>query len=220
MITTLFRAFSSKTLTAVFLLISLCCLSTQSLMAQSTDTNNIKPLRSDVGIIGLTANFMSLNSFDRLDTDSTTTPLVNDGSSELEFKLRNVRMMSQRVGVGLQLLTSFFVNDAEGEPSFGIGSWGLGPVLRAYPFKTDRLQPYIQGDMLFGNNLGVGDLANTERQGGFRVRMSLRAGVAYRVNNSLGFFVEAGSDWESGRIFKPDARALQLNFGIDLYRFK
>jgi hypothetical protein len=224
----------SKALTGVFLLAGMICFSAAPLLAQSPEDNSgIKSLRSDVGIIGLTANFMSLNSFDRLDTDSTTTPLLEDGSNELEFVLRNVRMISPRLGVGFQVLTSFFVNGSSGndtvldggadsgdDPEFGIGSWGLGPVLRAYPFKTDRFQPYVEADALFGNNLGVGKIADSQLQGGFRVRLGLRAGVAYRITNSFGLFVEGGPDWESPRLFKADARALQLNFGIDLYRFK
>lgn len=207
------------------------CLFITPVTAQNQDKDQFQSLRSDVGIIGLKANIQSLNSFERLDTDSTSTPLLEDGSTELEFVLRNVRMISPRLGVGFQVLTSFFVNGDVGEtqpngenisgddPEFGIGSWGLGPVVRAYPFRTDRFQPYVEAEALFGNNLGVGDLADSQRQGGFRVRMGLRGGAAFRITNRLGLFIEAGPDWESGRIFKPDARTLQINFGIDIYRF-
>lgn len=189
-------------------------------MAQTAETDTgIQSLRSDVGIIGLTANIHSLATFDYINTDSTFTAPDSDGSTELEFVLRDIRMLSPRVGVGFQILTSFFVNDAEGEPSFGIGSWGLGPSVRAYPFETDRFQPYVQANALLGNNLAAGRSANTNGGGDFRVRMGLRAGAAYRITNGLGLFIEAGPDWESSRIFQPTARTLQLNFGIDVYRF-
>lgn len=181
-----------------------------------SSSSEIKPLRSDVGINGLTANFHWLSDFTHMDDNE----LQNDGSSELEFVFRDVRMMAPRLGVGFQVLTSFFVDNSGDESNFGVGSWGLGPVVRAYPFKTDRIQPYVQANSLFGNNLAVSTLANTENGGdGFRVRLGLRGGVAYRFSNSFGIFVEGGYDWESGRLFRSDARALQLNIGFDLYRF-
>lgn len=187
-----------------------------SVYAQSQEDPGFKPLRSDVGINGLTANFHWLSDFTHLDDDT----LSMDGSSELEIVFRNVRMMSPRVGVGFQVLTSFFTGGSGDSANFGIGSWGIGPVFRAYPFKTNRFQPYVQGNSLVGNNLAVGKLANSQTGGnGFRVRLGLRGGVAYRLSNTLGVFVEAGPDWGSGRIFRADARTMQLNIGIDLYRF-
>ncbi len=183
--------------------------------AQNADNgDSIMPLRSDVGINGLKANFHWLSDFHYMGNDD----LSYDGSSELEFVFRNVRMVSPRIGVGLQALTSFFVNGPDSD--FGVGSWGLGPVVRAYPLKTDQFQPYLEAGALFGRNMGLGTLANTrEAADGFRARMSLRAGVAYRFTNSFGIFIEGGPDWESPRIFRSDARAWQLNFGVDLYRF-
>lgn len=206
-----------------FLIVSafVFCFIPQSSLAQSEEHDDgIQSLRSDVGIIGLTANIHSLAQFDYINRDTSFTAPQSDGSTELEFVLRDIRMISPRLGVGFQVLTSFFVNDEEGEPSFGVSGWGLGPSVRAYPFKTDRFQPYVQANALFGNNMKAGKLANTNAGGGFRVRMGLRAGAAYRITNGFGLFIEAGPDWESGRIFKPTVRTLQLNFGIDVYRFK
>lgn len=180
----------------------------------SSQDNQFESLRSDVGIHGLTANIHWLNDVTYKGNDT----LRADGSSELEFVYRNVRMMSQRLGVGYQVVTSFFVNGDESD--FGVGSWGAGPVVRAYPFKTDQVQPYVQLNSLFGNNLGLGVLANTqEAADGFRVRFGLRGGVAVRLTNSVGLFTEVGYDWESSRIFRADARALQANIGIDFYLF-
>lgn len=189
----------------------------QSAVAQSTPAspnNEIKPLRSDVGIHGLTANFHWLSDFSYLGNDT----LSYDGSSELEFVYRNVRMMMPRLGVGYQVLTSFFVDGPNA--SFGVGSWGIGPILRAYPLKTDRFQPYVQLNALAGNNLAVSTLANTREGGdGFRMRLGARAGAAVRLTNSVGLFTELGYDWESSTFFKSDARAFQFNIGIDYYMF-
>jgi hypothetical protein len=216
MMTNTLHVFNQKIAGTLFFALFLMGINISPLQAQSDkNMGDLKSLRSDVGIIGLTANFDFLNKFDYFKNDT----LTSDGSSELEFKIRNVRMMTPRLGVGLQVLTSFFVNDAEDQPSFGIGSWGLGPVVRAYPFKTDRLQPYVQAEALFGNNMGVGDLSETNASKGFSARMSLRGGIAYRLNNQFGLFIEAGSDWGSSRIFKAQARSLQINIGFDVYRF-
>ena len=188
----------------------------QPAVAQSdmSSQDEIKPLRSDVGLHGLTANLHWLNDVTYKGNDTLRT----DGSSELEFVYRNVRMMMPRLGVGFQVLTSFYVDGPES--SFGVGSWGVGPVIRAYPFKTDRFQPYVQLNSLFGNNMALGNLANTQSFGdGFRVRFGARAGIAFRLTNSIGIFTEVGYDWESGRIFKADARALQANIGFDFYMF-
>lgn len=184
--------------------------------AQSVESEDrsqqLKPLRSDVGINGLTANFRFLNDF-TYEGDGT---LESDSNTELEFKFRNVRTMSSRAAIGYQILASFFAGDSD----FGIGSWGLGPVLRGYIIESDQWHSYLQADALFGNNMALGDLADTKTGGdGFRVRLALRSGLAYRLNNNLGLFFEAGREWESSRIFKADANAWQFNLGIDLYLF-
>jgi len=202
---------------AVFLIVTALFLagSLQTVVAQSQNSG-IAPLRSDVGINGLTVNYHGLQNF----TNHSNDTLHFDGSSELEFVFRDVRMVSQRIGVGFQLMTSFFTNGPNEGKSFGIGSWGIGPVVRAYPFKTDRFQPYVQANSLFGVGMGLGKLANTTNRGhGFRMRLGLRGGVAYRLIDNFGIFVEGGYDWESGALFKADARTLQLNIGLDLYLF-
>lgn len=194
------------------LLLLMFVLGTVGSEAQTVDSNQLKSLRSDVGIIGLTANFKELNDFHYMGSET----LEPDTNTELEFVIRNVRTISPRAGVGFQILTSFFSGDSD----FGIGSWGFGPVIRGYPLERNQWQPYFEADALFGNNMALGELADTRTGGnGFRVRLGLRAGLTYRVSNNFGFFVEGGSDWESSRFFKSDARAWQLNFGIDLYRF-
>ncbi len=178
-------------------------------------SQQIKPLRTDVGILGLTANFKWLNDFTYmgnkvLESDDTTT--------ELEIEFRDVRTMSPRTAIGFQVMTSFYAGDSD----FGVGSWGLGPVFRVHPLalQLERWQPYVQGDALFGNNMALGELSDTRNGGdGFRVRLGLRGGLAYRFTNEFGIFLEGGPDWEGSRFFKADARAWQINFGVDLYRF-
>ncbi|WP_138431315.1 hypothetical protein [Fodinibius saliphilus] len=180
----------------------------------ASEEDQFKLLRSDVGIHGLTVNLHQLSNLTYKKSDT----LQFDGTSELEFVYRNVRMMSQRLGVGYQLMTSFFTGGDDS--NFGVGSWGLGPVVRAYPFRSDQFQPYVQLNSLFGNNLGVGRLANTQKVSkGFRVRFGLRAGLAVRISNGFGVFTEVGYDWESSRIFKADSRSFQTNIGFDFYLF-
>lgn len=183
--------------------------------SQNPDKNNtIKPLRHDVGIHGLTVNVHWLSDLHYKENDDM---LSYDDSSELEFVYRNVRTMTPRLGVGFQVMTSFFTK-GENE-NFGVGSWGVGPVFRAYPFKTARIQPYMQLNSLFGNNMALGTLSNTTKDFGFRVRLGLKAGVAARITNTLGIFSEIGYDWESDRIFRSDSRNLQINIGVDYYLF-
>ncbi|MDZ7683455.1 MAG: hypothetical protein U5J63_17525 [Fodinibius sp.] len=183
-------------------------------MDADNGSDQFESLRSDVGIHGLTANIHSFSNYSYLGNDTLST----DGSSELEFVYRDVRMVSERVGVGFQALTSFFVDGPNA--SFGVGSWGLGPIVRAYPLRTDQFQPYVQANALAGDNLAVSELANTATGGnGFRIRLGLRAGMAFRIIGDLGLFAEVGYDWESSRLFKADARALQANIGIDYYLF-
>lgn len=210
------KIFGCNFLVTVLLTIFSLVTFSHSVLGQSVDSpdNQLKSLRSDVGIHGFTVNMHQLSDFTYLGSDT----LNADGSSELEVVYRNVRTMSQRLGVGFQIVTSFFT-DGE-NTGFGVGSWGGGPVVRAYPFKTDRFQPYVQLNSLFGKDLAVSELANTREGGeGFRVRLGTRAGFALRISNSVGFFGEIGYDWESSRLFEADARALQANFGIDFYLF-
>lgn len=181
-------------------------------VAQTSNTDRLKSLRSDVGIIGLTANFSWMNDFKYKGND----PLQEDTNSELEFVIRDVRTISPRAAVGFQILTSFFAGDSD----FGLGGWGIGPVVRGYPFHRDQWQPYFEADALFGSNMGLGDLADSRTAAdGFRVRLGMRGGLTYRINNHFGLFLEGGPDWEGSRFFNSDAMAWQLNFGIDLYRF-
>ncbi|MGK7369186.1 MAG: hypothetical protein ACNS64_03135 [Candidatus Halalkalibacterium sp. M3_1C_030] len=177
-------------------------------------SQEIKPLRTDVGILGLTANFKWLNDFHYMGNK-----VLEEGeNTELEIEFRDVRTMSPRTAIGFQVMTSFFAGGSD----FGVGSWGVGPVFRVHPLalQLDRWQPYIQGDALFGNNMALGELSDTRNGGdGFRVRLGLRGGLAYRFTNEFGIFLEGGPDWEGSRFFKADARAWQINFGFDVYRF-
>jgi hypothetical protein len=208
---------SCKILTSALLLVLSVSVISNIVNAQTqnaADNNGIRPLNYDVGIHGLTANTHWLSD---LHYKGNNDSLSYDGSSELEFVYRNVRTMFPRLGVGYQVVTSFFTNSEDAD--FGIGSWGVGPVVRGYPFRTERLQPYVQLNSLFGNNLAMGTLSNTTNDYGFRVRFGLRAGMAIRLTNTLGIFTEVGYDWESNRIFRSDSRNLQANIGIDYYLF-
>lgn len=193
------------------------CFFIQPLAAQELDPqpldDPILSLRSDVGIVGLTANLDWWNSFTYLGSDT----LEYGTNHEIEIVFRNVRMLNSKLGVGFMVLGSFFIDDSD----FGLGGWGLGPVARYYPLQTDRFVPYLQGQALLGANMGLGELADTINEAnGFRMRLALQAGVGIRVTNNFGFFIEFGPAWESSTFFSPDSRVWQLNIGIDLYRFK
>jgi hypothetical protein len=209
---------SCKILTSALVLILSAGVISNVIYAQSqstsADNNGIRPLNYDVGIHGLTANTHWLSD---LQYKGNSEELTYGGSSELELVYRNVRTMFPRLGVGYQAVASFFTDGENAD--FGVGSWGVGPVVRAYPFKTDRLQPYVQLNSLFGNNLALGTLSNTTKDYGFRVRFGMRAGLAIRISNTVGLFTEIGYDWESDRLFKADSRNLQANIGIDYYLF-
>lgn len=208
----------SKFIYTLTLILTFVGLATLPLMGQEVDSqidnDSILPLRSDVGIVGLTANLDWWNKFYYMQSDTTLTGVSNH---EVEIVFRDVRMLTQRLGVGFMVMGSFFADGSD----FGIGGWGLGPVIRAYPFRTDQFLPYLQAQALLGNNMGIGELADTRNEGkGFRVRLAIKAGLAVRFSNNFGIFVEFGPAWGSSSLFKADARVWQLNIGFDLYRFK
>src|SRR5699024_3249750 len=113
------------------------CIFVKPLAAQKVvNEAPLTSLRSDVGIVGLTANLDWWNKFYYMGNDT----LQYGTNHEVEIVFRDVRMISQRLGVGFMVMGGFFIDGSD----FGIGSWGLGPVIRAYPFKTDRFMPYLQ----------------------------------------------------------------------------
>ncbi len=206
-----------KAIAILALIIGVSCIAARPVFAQELEPqpldDPLKSLRSDVGIVGLTANLDWWNSFYYMGSDT----LEFDSNHEVEIVFRDVRMLSPHLGVGFMILGSFFIDGSD----FGLGGWGLGPVVRGYPFETDRFLPYFQAQALFGNNLGLGKLADTINEAnGFRMRLGLRAGLGIRVNNNFGFFIEFGPAWESSGFFSADSRVWQLNIGVDLYRFK
>lgn len=206
-----------KSAVPIFLIFLISLLLAKPLAAQEIDpqpaNDPLLSLRSDVGILGLTANLDWWNKFYFMDSDT----LKFDTNHEVEIVFRDVRMVSEKLGIGFMVMGGFFIDGSD----FGIGSWGLGPVIRGYPFKTDRILPYLQAQALLGNMMGIGKLSDTINEAnGFRARVGLKAGLGLRVTNNFGFFVEFGPSWEGNRIFKADSRVWQFNFGIDLYRFK
>lgn len=199
------------------LILSVGLLLSEPMAAQESDDifvdDSFTTLRSDVGIVGLTANLDWWNSFHYMGTDS----LVFDNTHEIEIVFRDVRMISHRLGVGFMVMGSFVTSGS----NFGLGGWGIGPVIRGYPFKTDIFMPYFQAQMLLGNNMGLGELSDTINEAnGFRIRLGLKAGLGIRITDSFGIFIEFGPMWESSTLFSADSRVWQFNIGIDWYRFK
>lgn len=137
--------------------------------------------------------------------------------TRLDIEFRNLRFTGKHFGWGIQALGELFMSGTFG--NVGLGTIGLGPVLRGYPWLNDRWHSYIQGGFLIGYDLALGDAIGANRSEGMRYRTGLRAGANYRVSNAFGIFLETGPDWEADDNFSFDSRAWQFNIGIQLFRF-
>ncbi|HET6527464.1 MAG TPA: hypothetical protein VFG39_01815 [Balneolaceae bacterium] len=177
---------------------------------QSSEKEQLEPLRSDVGIVGLSANLHWHNYYSPLEDEMNS-------NTDLKLQFQNIRMLSRHVGIGYKAfanmhITGFFED-------FGIGAGALGPMLRYYPFESVRWQPYLQGGALIGLNLALSDPLGANTDEGVRFRTFLRAGLTYKVSNNFGIFLEAGPTWEYDTGLSLDAHALQVDFGIQLFLF-
>lgn len=173
---------------------------------QSSEKEQLEPLRSDVGIVGLTAN---LHWYDYSAANTHT---------ELEIEFRNIRLLSSHVGVGYKVFGSVTMAGLFEDVNFGES--GIGPILRYYPLESKRWQPYVQAGAFVGYKLALGDIEmDVNDDTGIRYRTSLRAGLTYRVTNAFGIFLEAGPTWDYASGFELDSRALQIDLGIELFLF-
>lgn len=189
---------------------SLLMLSSPLQAQELPQKEQLKPLKSDVGIVGFTAD---LHWYNYASTGNNTY-----SATKLELEFRNVRLMSSHVGIGFKLFGSISMNGFFEGVSYGES--GIGPVLRYYPLESKRWQPYFQADALLGYKLtlaGAPEYANNDN--GIRYRTSLQAGFTYRVSNAFGIFFEVGPAWDYGGGFDLDTRAVQANIGIELFRF-
>lgn len=135
----------------------------------------------------------------------------------LDVQLRWLRFTGPYFGWGLQGVGELFMSGTFGYVS--LGTLGVGPVLRGYPWQNKRWQTYLQGGLLAGYDLALGDALGANSGQGMRYRPGLRAGLTYRVSNAFGIYLETGPDWEADEAFQFDSRAWRLNIGIELFRF-
>ncbi len=213
-----YYSYSKTTTVALLFIVPILVLNFQMLPAQTTDLaeeeKQILPLRSGVGITGLTGDIKVHNFY-------TCTPEC-DGrwQTELQFEIRNIRMLSRQFGIGYKgLATVFMAGFFEGG---GLGGIGAGPLIRFYPLKTTKWQPYLQTGFLAGYNLALSNAIGIGDVDGFRYRADIRAGLTYRVTNALGLFFEIGRIWEyenNESNFEMIARGYQIQIGIELFNF-
>ncbi|HEX6983396.1 MAG TPA: hypothetical protein VF181_11615 [Balneolaceae bacterium] len=201
----------SKLLGIVCLAMFSLAVSTSPVKAQQPpEDEQFKPLRSDVGIVGLSAKLHWYNFYSPFQDEMNS-------NTELELQFRNIRMLSSHVGVGYKAFASVYMTGFfEGA---GIDAAAIGPMLRYYLLETTRWQPYLQGSALIGYNLALADALGANTGEGVGFRTALRAGLTYKVTNAFGIFLEAGPTWEYDSGFSLDAHALQVDFGIQLFLF-
>lgn len=176
---------------------------------ESPENEQLKSFRSDVGIVGLAANLQWYNYYSIFGDEMNS-------NTELELQFRNIRMISSHVGIGYKALGNVYMTGFF--EAAGVGSAGIGPMLRYYPLENTRWQPYLQGSGLIAYNLALADALGANDEG-VRFRTAMRAGLTYRVSNAFGIFLEAGPTWEYEPSFTLDSRALQIEIGIELFRF-
>lgn len=192
----------------IFAFVSMAVITSPLKAQETSEKEQLKSLRSDVGIVGLTGHLGWHNYY-----------TVSDGMDsdiELEVEFRNVRMMSSHVGIGYKFFGGISFVGPFDEIRFGES--GIGPMLRYYPFDSKKWQPYLQASSLLGYQLTLGDAPEAVNSG-IRFRTSLKAGLTYRVTNSFGIFLEFGPAWDYDSAFSLDTNALRLNIGIELFRF-
>lgn len=138
-------------------------------------------------------------------------------NTELNLEFRHIWMEGKDFGWGLQGITQVYMSGAFG--NIGLGSIGAGPLWRVYPWLNDQWQFYLQGGGLAGYELALADASGADLSDSMKYRIGFRAGLTHRISNALGIYFEIGPDWETDSDFGFDSRALQIDIGIQLFRF-
>lgn len=138
-------------------------------------------------------------------------------NTEFDVEFRHLWLTSQNFGWGLQGMTQIYMTNFFG--NVGLGNVGVGPLLRVYPLQNNRWQLYLEGSTIASYDLALSDALGANRSEGMRYRFGLRSGLSYRVSDKFGIYFELGPDWEADENFQFDSRALQLDVGIQLFRF-
>jgi putative salt-induced outer membrane protein YdiY len=200
-----------KTLTFIIVGFYFC---DNPLLAQNVQTKNthFKSLHSGVKIYGFTGNLYWHTFY-----VSAANYFKKRSQTELQVQFRNIYLLGDHVGFGYKVLaTAFMEGFFKGTVFGGVGG---GPVLRIYPLKYGRWQPYLQGGFIAGFDLAQSIPGSFQQYNGVRYRTGLRAGLNYRFTNAFGIFFEIGPEWEYGQDLNLDSHSLQINIGIELFRF-
>lgn len=140
-----------------------------------------------------------------------------DVQTLLDIEFRWLRHTSRNFGWGVQGFGELFMSGTFG--NVALGTLGVGPVLRGYPWQSNRWQTYLQANFLAGYDMALADAIGANRSEGMRYRPGLQAGISRRLSNTLGLYLEAGPVWEADETFQFDSRGIQLDLGIQLFRF-
>lgn len=180
--------------------------------AAAKQKKQLQSLRSGIGILAFTGNLRWRNYY-----IGTSEGLKEESQIELQAEFRSIYMLSPHVGLGYRTFATVFMTGFfEGG---GLGGVALGPIVRYYPLKSSRWQPYLQGNLLAGYNLALSDALGINDVGGIRYRSGLRGGLGYKFSNAFGMFFELGPSWEYSESLRLDSRAIQFNIGVELFRF-
>lgn len=187
------------------------CTGQISALTAQEDTLEIQPLSDDTRIWTGTAGLRWYNFY-----TLSSGGLQEQSNTELDLEFRHLWLTSQNFGWGLQGITQIYMTDFFG--NVGLGNVGVGPLLRAYPWQNNHWQFYLEGSSMAGYDLALSDGLGANQEG-MRYRLGLRAGLTYRMSDKFGIYLELGPDWEADESFEFDSRALQLDVGIQLFRF-
>ncbi|WP_020401939.1 hypothetical protein [Gracilimonas tropica] len=127
-----------------------------------------------------------------------------------------LRLINEDWGIGTKAFFEGFI--AKEFRSVRLIYIGLGPIVRRYIWKKDRIRTYAQVNTLLGYDMELGEYYGGYGGSGFRYRLGLRAGASYRLSNAAGVFLNIGPDWE-GDDAGFDTWGVDFEFGIQLFRF-
>jgi hypothetical protein len=193
---------------------------THPLAAQNTQSysaSQLQPLRSGVKLYDFAGNLQWQTYYSPSLNSNLQEYLKIYTQSMVQVQFRQLFLLNAHVGVGYRVFGTAYVEGFFN--GFGTGGAVAGPVLRVYPLKTTRWQPYLQAGFIGGYDLGLSDAAGIEHYKGASYRSGLRAGLNYRFTNAFSLFLEIGPEWEYDSSFQLDAHALQIDVGIELFQF-
>lgn len=203
---------------AVFITIILFTVNLPSAVSQTTEnikSEDISALRTGVHIMDFTGNLSYYNVY--RPCYQCEDGLKEEWQTQIKIEFRNIAMLNPQWGIGYKaFISAVMAGLFEGG---GLGGIGAGPLIRFYPFKTIRWQPYLQAGVTAGYNLGLGRAAGIADVSSFRFRTFFLLGITYRTSQAFGLFLETGRKWEYERGSGLQAREWAINIGIELFLY-